>query len=85
MGMDASGDTNVGVVEKFITGSEFDVLLREQVRGRVAEVVGADVPEPGPSRGSCCCSVSTPLPATRSDTPRPQGAPAQFDRPDTGT
>jgi hypothetical protein len=46
--VDAGGDADVGVAEQFLDHDEVDALFQEQGRGRVAEVVEADAPEPCP-------------------------------------
>lgn len=48
VGVDASGDADVGVVEEFFDHDEVDALFQEQGRGGVAELVEADASEPGP-------------------------------------
>jgi hypothetical protein len=45
VGVDAGGDADVGVAEKFLDDDEVDALLQEQGRGRVPEDVEADRPE----------------------------------------
>ncbi|OKJ02027.1 hypothetical protein AMK18_11465 [Streptomyces sp. CB01249] len=39
VGVDASGDADVGVAEEFLDDDEFDALFQEQRGGRVAETV----------------------------------------------
>lgn len=48
VGVDASGDADVGVAEEFLDDDEVDALLQEQGGGRVPQVVEADAPEAGP-------------------------------------
>lgn len=45
MGVDADGDSDVGVAEEFLDDDEIDALLEEEGGGRVSEVVEADGPE----------------------------------------
>ncbi len=48
VGVNGGGDADVGVAEEFLDDDEFDALFQEEGGGRVAEVVEADAPEPGP-------------------------------------
>jgi hypothetical protein len=45
--VDGGGDADVGVPEEFLDDDEFDALLQEEGRGRVPEVVKADLAEAG--------------------------------------
>ncbi len=45
MCVDGGGDADVGVPEEFLDDDEFDALFQEEGRGRVAEVVDADLSE----------------------------------------
>lgn len=45
VGVDGGGDADVGVAEEFLDHDEFDSLLQEQRRGRMAEVMKSDAPE----------------------------------------
>ena len=47
MGVHGSGDADVGVAEEFLDHDEFDALLQEEGRGRVAEVVEPDLAQVG--------------------------------------
>lgn len=45
--VDGSGDPDVGVAEEFLDDDEFDALFQQEGRGRVPQVVEADLPEAG--------------------------------------
>ena len=47
MGVDASGDADVGVAEEFLGDDEVDALFQKQGCGRVPEIVETDRPQSG--------------------------------------
>lgn len=47
VGVHGGGDADVSVAEEFFDDDEFDALFEQQRRGRVADVVEPDAPEPG--------------------------------------